>query len=337
MPTETPHFHLKRLRKKLSVRVPLVLLALFSASWRAYPGETDQFLTWDVELRDAAAPFNAFLDREIQTFIDRANRRTRPVPDAVTLTEDLYRYLFQGLHASRVRRWLKHDAKVDRYPANELSDLEYQRISIFRKPAFPFFLPMAQTIRVGEVYCGIDKIGHMFGFGRRYLQIYSRHRAQGVAKNEAIEKVIGWGIQHERGVVGKLVDGIFSHGDLEANYQGFRLALAFCEGETPLFYREADGWHYRGGLDIRDYVTPDFDESYNANLYASWRHRQVAPVLSAYEDTYHSPTVKHRFERYRAGWTPSVSKQMIDAHFDDLGVAPHDLCWLEKECSDDGA
>ncbi|MCF6284196.1 MAG: hypothetical protein L3K26_03275 [Candidatus Hydrogenedentes bacterium] len=311
----------------------IILAFLFLTSTSGHAGETDQFLTWNIELEDSAEAFNVFLDQEIHRFVERANQKKRRVPDTIALTKELYRYLFQGLHASRVRYWLKHDDTVDRYPSDDLSDLAYQRISIFRKPAFPFLLPMAQTVRIGGVYCGIDKIGHMLGFGRRYFQIYYRHRDQRMAHKEAVEKVIQWGIQHETNLVGKLVDGIFSHGDMEANYQGFRMALAFCQGDNPLFYREDGRWKYRGGLDIRDYVTPDFDESYNPNHYASWRHRRVAPVLSGdYGDSYTAPIVQRRFERYRTEWEPSLSKKLIDAHFDALKNNPQHSCWSKTEC-----
>jgi len=284
----------------------------------ACAGETDQYLTWTVELVDSAPAFNAYLDEEIQRFVEKMNRRNRKVDDATALTVELYRHLFAGLHASRVRKWLKHADNVERYPGNDVSDWEYQRMSIFRVPAFPFVLPMAQTIRVGDVYLGIDKVGHMFGFGRRYLQIYARCRAEGDTHDGAVERVLAWGVRHELSVVGKLVDGIFSQGDLEANYQGFRMALAFCSGDEPYFYREAGVWHYRGGLDIRDYITPDFDESFNRNTYAGWRGRRVLPIVEEeYAELRDSPAVASRFARYRRGYVPSRSKQFVDGWLEE--------------------
>lgn len=294
----------------------LIVLALLGLGCPAIAGaaETDQYLTWDIELEDAAPAFNSYIDEEIQVFLDKMNRRSRPVADVAELTEELYRHLFAGLHASRVRSWLKNADDVDRHPGDELSDWEYQRLSIFREPAFPFVLPMAQTIRVGEVYLGIDKVGHMFGFGRRYLQIYQRVRATGANHDDAVDRVLRWGIQHERSLVGKLVDGVFSHADLEANYQGFRMALALCGGPRPLFYEAHGAWHYRGGLDIRDYITPDFDESFNTNDYASWRGKRVLPIVEArYAPLSDSPAVLARFARYERDYTPSRSKRFVDA------------------------
>jgi len=288
----------------------------------ASAGETDQYLTWEIELADSADVFNAYLDQEIYAFVDKMNRRNDKVSDAAELTIELYQHLFAGLHASRVRKWLKNAEEVDRFPENTMSDWEYQRASIFRVPAFPFVLPMAQTVRVGEVYFGIDKIGHMFGFGRRYFQIYQRARNAGDTHDEAVERVLTWGIQHERSVVGELVDGIFSHGDIEANYQGFRLALALSSGDNALFYREGNDWQYRGGLDIRNYITPDFDESFNTNEYAAWRGRRVLPIVEArYAPLKNSPAVVARFARYERGYKPSRSKIFVDAWFEKMEAA----------------
>lgn len=288
--------------------------ALFLGTLRAGAGETDQYLTWDVTLTDSSVALNRYLNEEIRTFVAKENARGRSAESVEALTIGLYLHLFEGLYASRVRNWLKTSPEVDRYPSNEYSDWEYQRMSIFRKPAFPFVLPMAQTVRVGEIYLGIDKIGHMFGFGRRYYQRYLRACADGRPHEQAVEGVIYWGIQHEMSVVGKLVDGIFSKGDVEANYQGFRLALALSTGDAPLFYRENGAWCYRGGLDLRDYVTPEMDESYNPNDYASWRGRRVDPIVAT---EYGSSSPPPRFTAYQSNYKPSLSTVLVNA-------------WLEK-------
>lgn len=292
---------------------------LVIGSWRASAGETDQYLTWQVSLADSSSALNRYLDQEVRAYVEKENTRGRSAETVEALTIGLYLHLFEGLYASRIRNWLKNAPEVDRYPSNDYSDWEYQQMSIFRKPAFPFVLPMAQTVRVGEIYIGIDKIGHMFGFGRRYYQRYLRALAEGRSHDEAVEQVIHWGIQHERSVVGKLVDGIFSKGDVEANYQGFRLALAFSTGSAPFFYRDKDVWCYRGGLDVRDYVTPEMDESYNPNEYASWRRSRVEPIVSAEYGTTPQPL---RFTTYRTQYQPSLSSRLVDAWLEKRVAAP---------------
>lgn len=316
----------RRIRPTHAAVLAIIALMAVVFSTAARAAETDQYLVWDVELADSAPALNAYLNAEIDVFVEKINRRNDKITDVSTLTEELYRHLFAGLHASRLRKWLNTADAVDRYPDDGLSDWEYQRMSILRVPAFPFVLPMAQTIRVGEVYLGIDKIGHMFGFGRRYHQVYQRLRAEGVSHDEAVDRVLAWGVRHELSLVGKLVDGIFSHGDLEANYQGFRLALTFSSEESPRFYQQDGEWRYRGGLDIRDFITPDFDETFNTNDYAGWRGKRVWPIIEAeYARPEPQAAMAARFARYARDYEPSRSKRFVDAWFDrdlDDGTIP---------------
>lgn len=311
----------RRAEKLFLYTLPL----LFFACLPAEAGETDQYLTWTVELEDSAPALNAYLNEEIEAFVEKMNRRNDKVGDPAELTAACFQHLFGGLFASRLRNWLKNAEEVDRFPSDGLSDWEYQRMSVLREPAFPFILPMAQTIRVGDVYLGIDKIGHMFGFGRRYVQRYHRHRDAGDSHDEALDRVLAWGLRQELTLVGKLVDGIFSHADLEANYQGFRLARALYHGPDALFYRDGDAWRYRGGLDIRDFVTPDMDESYNTNHYAGWRARLVDPIVEErYAPLEETDAVRDRFRRYARDYAPSRSKRFVDA-------------WFERDRDDSGA
>ena len=101
----------------------------------------------------------------------------------------------------------------------------YLRSSIYRKPAFPFVIPMARTWNIGGVHVGGDKIGHMLGHGRYYYGRYLRARAAGASPEEAMESIVRWGVGVESKIVGGLVDGVFSHADLEANFQGLQSGL----------------------------------------------------------------------------------------------------------------
>lgn len=308
----------------------LIFLAPF---YPASAAETDQFLTWEIELGDCSDLYNVFLNDEIQEFLDRINRRSRPASCPRELTRELYLYFFQGLHSSRVRAYLRNSDAVDRYPGDEISPFRYQRMSIHRGFAFPYILPMARTIRMGEVYFGIDKIGHFFGFGRRYFQRYWRHIDEGMEEEAAMERVVRWGIHHEENMVGKLVDGIFSHGDLEANFQGFLMARTIFCGPEPHIVNEDGFWRLARPVDILPYITPDLDESYNTSHYWAMRKRTVLPILKAeYCDKRDGPIVRARFERY-AEWKPSFSKQVIKRYFEERGRNPQREQSLEVICA----
>ncbi|MFP4499578.1 MAG: hypothetical protein ACLFTT_01135 [Candidatus Hydrogenedentota bacterium] len=308
----------------------IVLTTIGSA---AHAAETDQFLTWEVVLADSTGPLNTYLNEQAHAFLENVNNFAAPIETAEALTIRFYEYLFQGLHSSRIRTFVNTDPHIDRYPNREVSFLEYQRMSIYRKPAFPYILPMARTVRIGNVYLGTDKIGHFFGFGRRYFQRFLRHRDEERRDPEAaMRKVVQWGIAIERSLVGGLVDGIFSYADLEANFQGFQMALDCAEGDNPYFQKAGGKWVLTSPFDLRDYITPGFDESYNVNHYQGLRKRQVLPILEReYCKLRDSGIVQRRFGRYELH-EPSFSQQVIKAHYDEKDTAPQEEQSLHNLC-----
>ncbi|MBI2423266.1 MAG: hypothetical protein HYV27_10585 [Candidatus Hydrogenedentes bacterium] len=291
-----------------------LLLGALSPGRECGAGETDQFMTWGVELKDSAEPLNAFFNERIEAYLDRVNSQAPRITEEDELTRRIFQHFFGGLFSSTMRSWLHESSEIDRFPTDEVSDWTYQRQSILRGFHFPFLLPMAQTIRIGEVYLGIDKIGHFFGFGRRYYQRYQRYVDAGLTEAEAEEKMIQWGLFHESYTVGGLVDGIFSKGDLEANYQGFRLARALCGGAAPHIVNRNGAWVLTRPVDLRDYVTPWFDESYNVSLFTQGRWDRVRKVYTEeYCVNRNHDTVQERFHRY-AAWEPSLAQRMAEQY-----------------------
>ena len=308
------------------------LLALYAfAVWmgEACASETDQYLVWGVELEDSSQAINRYLNTEIDRFLEERNRADQEPCSGPKLTRRIYLHFFQGLHSSRLRHWLGHSSEVDRYPEDSVTSFQHQKMTIYRGRSFPYFLPLARTIRVGDVYCGKDKLAHFFGFGRRYYNRYLRLRAQGKTEQEALEKVVLAGIAMEGTLVGKLVDGIFSHGDLEADFQGLLMARDLCDGPEPHLVLEGGRWKRVRPIDIRAYVTPDFDESYNPCHYWALRKRFVLPILAAeYRSKAASPAVQERFDRYRLR-EPSLAKRVIRAHFEKNGTNPQEAQFIE--------
>lgn len=295
----------------------------------AFAAETDQYLSWGVELRDSAGVINDRLNQELGDLLDNANQPGRDPITAKQLTRRFYLRLFKGLYASRMRRWLRHADAIDRFPDASVSHDEYLRMSIYRKPYFPYILPMSPTIRIGDVYCSIDKLSHFFGFGRRYYNHYMRLRDAGLDDTEAMTKVVIRGIVSENGMVGKLVDGIFSHGDLEADYQGACMARDLCGGKEPHLEVKDGRWVMLRPIDIRDYVTPGFDESYNPSHFGALRKADVMPLLKAeYASRISEPSVRERFARYKR-YAPSLSQRLIRAYLEARGDNPQRTQFLE--------
>ena len=244
----------------------------------------------------------------------------------------LYRRAFSSLFSSRLQRFVE-TSDVEWHPRRGVSYWEYRAQSVFRRSAFSFFIPMARTVRIGDVYLGVDKLAHVFGIGRRYYLRYQKMRRNGRMPEEAQEQTIIWGFNMELYFLGGYLEGIISHADLEANFQGLRLARDMCEGEAPYLVRGDDGWRFSRPIDLRDYVNPAFDESYNSNHFFKMQWRVVEPILvSEYCPRYASEEVQRRMERYRAIDPGSPSRRILARHYEKIGRKSPERFTLSRLC-----
>ncbi|MFP6583905.1 MAG: hypothetical protein VCD00_15300 [Candidatus Hydrogenedentota bacterium] len=293
--------------------------------------ETDQFMVWGVELEDSAPALNGWLNEQLDEYVVELNEDEKWLEASIDeVTVGYYRHIFKHLLNQKARQFLREGEGIDEYPPrDEMSVWQYQEASVFRGRSFPYYLPMARTIRMGEVYLGTDKIGHFLGYGRRYFEKYVRHRERGMSDREAQEKTIRWGMLWELSVVGRMVDGIVSYADLEANYQGMRMAIDMSSESDPMFVFEDGRWSTMRAIDLLPYMTPDLDESYNTNHYWLLRKRYVLPILrEEIVGRLYDADVQARFKVYDA-WEPSLNMQYIERYLAGKKRDPRALQSLE--------
>lgn len=315
------------------LRALAIVSAVFALAGAARGSETDQFMTWNVEIRDSTQLLNDYLNKAAQEYVEKRNRSNVKFSDPNAMAANFYLYLFEGLQSSRLRKHIWDTPAIDRYPSGDTNFWTFQRSSIYRGLSFPYVMPMARTIRIGDIYLGIDKICHFFGFGRRYFQRYVRLRAAGMEDEKAIDTVIKNGLDQESSLVGGLVDGVFSRGDLEANFQGFMMLRDLTSAENPLFVREGKTWKVNRTIDYSKFVTPAFDESYNISYYTYFRWRKVGPLLQ--ERYCNNPeiakTLNQRFEAY-AKYPESRFLQYMERRYQETGEEKYKKIRLEDLC-----
>ncbi len=301
----------------------IAMIALLSCAWTARADETDQYLAWGVELSDSTEIINGYLNRQIQKVIDERNTAIEPTCECGSLVEGIYDEVFKGRLTAHLQDFLDREEDVDVYPPRTVSRAKYQQMSIYRGVTFPYALPMSRTLRMGEIYFGEDKFGHFFAFGRRYYNRYLWYLKNGFNEDDAIEKVVRWGVMSENTLVGKGVDGIFSHADLEANYQGLMLARDLCGGEHAYIKQVSRGqWVLAEKVDLMDYINPYWDESYNPSHFWGRRRSLVLPLLrEEYAQKAHDPTVLERFKKYNQ-YKPSRSFEIVRDYFLERGQTP---------------
>ena len=141
------------------------------------------------------------------------------------------------------------------------------------------YVTISETVNLYGAQFGTDKIAHIFQQGYTYLGIYERALAKGLSKEAAAKKACDWGRKSERTFYGNLVSGVYSNGDLAANFAGLRfyqnLTREIKIGETmkpPIVCLENDIWKFNGTVDlsenlIKPFVSDHFNEALNSSIY----------------------------------------------------------------------
>ena len=194
----------------------------------------------------------------------------------------------------------------------------------YAKSIFVLFPPIALTISptvnmYGSEF-GTDKIAHLFQQGYTYYKMYRRARAEGATPEEATAKAVRWGQKSERTFFGTLVAGVYSNGDLAANYVG----LKFYEGLTqpitlgdsmrPAVLLLKDGvWTFNDGVNLREgllkpFISDHLNEALNPSIFTKnlglrWYISRVVRKRSCAQ----------WFERY-----PDLSKSGLEEQSRDL-------------------
>ncbi len=273
----------------------LMLLAGSSAAL-----ETDQYWAWGRSLADSTeavnARFNLELERALASFPDhRPPKSCRQIAAAFRS-----RMRFILLHDFQIWAW--NSEWVDRIPDGGDEQRKYRQTNLYSShPTIDTgtWMPYTPTIEVAGVRFGTDKLGHLVSSGWNQYASYRRRIASGETPEEAERRAVQRGVVEESLILGELASGVQAIADLEANHAGLLFYRDLCDVEDPVLALEGNRWIIARPVDIGDYVTPRWDESYQPSVYNKGRWRKVKPVLEGYCDRLDHPQVVAMRRRYR--------------------------------------
>lgn len=304
-----------------TVSRPLLIILLVACAAPARADESDQHMVWDIELRDAAPAINEFINGRIASVLELVNANN-PSCDCNTLTEGILTDIYQDRLRADLPAYIESAETIDVYPPRTIVNGDIIDHSIYRHAITGLTIRVTRNIRIGDVYLSTDKLNHFFGIGRRYYARYQSFRLEGQSHEEAEKNAILWGILTENTILGTTTNGIFSHADLEANYQGLQFALALCGSEKPYLVHGEGKWSVARTVDLAKYIAPAFDESFNPPLYGSLIKESIYVVFKAdFVEKARSETVARRFQKYRAIIPPpSPSMRIVADYLREKGV-----------------
>jgi hypothetical protein len=145
-------------------------------------------------------------------------------------------------------------------------------------------LTISPTVKLYGSEFGTDKIAHVFQQGYTYYKLYRRVLADGATPAEATARAVRWGQKSERTFYGTLVAGVYSNGDLAANYaglkfyQGLTKPIATGDSTRPAVLELHEGtWRFSSRSEellLKPFISDHFNEALNPSIFSKllgWR------------------------------------------------------------------
>ena len=343
-------------------------LALILVSQATWAREVDNYMAWGVDLEDAGPRIDAYMRERLGEAIKLDKVSSKELPDEIDpqsnaeqvdwylscagTVERLMREAFYRPTYQLIEEFVDEGAGIDIYPRRPstedweervrlgetpdngyMSNDEYIDYSIVRSS--PLNVPMARIANMHGVYSGSDKLGHFTSWGIRYLKKYVKLREKGQSREQAFYEVMEKGYKSEESVVGMMFTGVFSRGDLEANYQGMRFARSLClpDAEIRLEYK-GDAWELLNldKLTMAAWINPNWDESYHNSIFSDKKwNEDVTQVFEQRQvcDLLETDWVQNQRNRYNQmtseSYSISYGETWIPENFEGKDVASHSL------------
>ena len=259
----------------MSVLKFILIWSLFQVPLKA--AEVDQFTRRDEFLADSADLINSKANLAILKSIEAVNLKGKGCREK-TLYKELNNYFSNHLRGKLIKDILKNDEISKRHIM--LKDSIYQDWTFWDGIGMGFTLiskkgiTMSDVIKMGDQEIGVDKLEHMFGQGYSYFKKnYLREKGEISAVKQ--------GIFLEKYLLGgqKMGNGVFSYGDLGANFNGMRfwnhmlqlrddvLGADFNIG--PYIVCENNKWVKVKDLDFKNYIDDSYNETINCSKFPS--------------------------------------------------------------------
>ena len=198
----------------------LIGLIILLLSLESFSVETDQFMTWDIQLKNSKMFVNRYINNEIKLVLKKINKK-KSSRKCEKVAQKLLAWNGRSTDfLSIIEKTMYEHPEVDRWPAVNVSQRGVVEESIYADVDYFKHKVFGINIQLDGIYMGTDKLGHFVTVGLAYYRKYLFHKWLGRTKQESIEKAFKRGIFSEKTYYGNIISGVFSYADLEANYQG---------------------------------------------------------------------------------------------------------------------
>jgi hypothetical protein len=249
-----------------------ILFSITIPNSEAIAFETDQFTPTPAPLVDLGNDLNDHILVYLNELIDKTNAKIDKHPNSAAkyLTESYITEHFNHSVCPFYRNlcepetwalYSKNDSLLRHYKP-PIEDSIY--FGVFATIPFSFLFD-SPSVNFFGIYLGTDKIGHFFEQGYAYYEIYTDAYNKGASDFEARQKAVDHGVLQENTYFGTMIDGVYSNGDLSADYAGMTFYMNFTHevkiGDTtvpPILTIQGNHWALTPDRTARDHLINPF-------------------------------------------------------------------------------
>lgn len=292
-----------------------IFISLFAVATTSFALETDQFIAGNKILNDSSEVMNQYFYENMEKAFSWANKRNPNKVACKMVALKVMDYATGTFDLSKASTFASASPLIDRYPEDSVSESGYKDQSIYENAWIQLrIVDLARTININNIHVGTDKFGHFTRMGMSYYKSYLEMTNFGMNEEEAITKSIVKGFGSELGILGYFIDGVLSYGDLEANYQGFMFALDMCRGDRPILILKDNRWQMNPDhkFTVRDYFTPQMDESFNFSFWRKTLYKRIKEKLSReYCSMKDDPIFLGRMKYYQSIYKENLNDRLV--------------------------
>ncbi len=223
-----------------------------------YGTEIDNFTQRYTDIKDSEQVLNQITNEKLAESLDVANKKGKC--DERQLYSAIQKSLGGALWG-KLENIIVKDNRIDKR-AIKIDDSIYGDTG-FKQSVIFSFVDLGVILRMNDDIVGSDKFGHFFKEGYEYFKI-------AYLKNKGESAAMDWGEATERGFFGLGTTGVYSYGDLNANFQGMQfwknLVAGKYEAVNPLVACEDNKWKVIGTFNWNNYISPAWDEAVNCSI-----------------------------------------------------------------------
>lgn len=253
-----------------------IITALLVLTQTSFAAEADNFTARLLPLVDASEQVNALSNKYLKAAIN--NLASAGCNEDALYTE--LRKVFANHSKGELTKDILYKSAVPIYSL-PIKKSVYENWEIpdgyllGKKSAATSPLALSPLIKIGDQAIGVDKFEHMFGMGFDY---FTKHYQKGTK----VKLVLNYGGAMEKTILGGNVfaTGVFSYGDLSANFNGMRFWNHMLQKEDDILGADQNLGPYvvcqdkkwvvneKNPIDFRNYIDASMDESINCSKFA---------------------------------------------------------------------